>query len=295
MRHKNPIPDAPPSEGLIGRQREVNENLVLAGIRAQEETDVALEQKRTAEALAADLAAAAEFRERLIGIIGHDLRNPLNAMVMAAELQLRRGNLNAEDEHLANRISVTGRRMARMISQLADFTRARLGGGFELSLRPSNLAAICEDIADELRISSSHEVVVSSEGDVEGTWDADRLSQVISNLASNAVSHATAGTPIYIRAHCEGPDVVVDVENQGQTIPAELVSVIFKPFHRANREEDAGSEHLGLGLYIAHEMARSHGGGLAVRSENGTTTFTLTVPSTPPRSSQRNLRVAQLE
>lgn len=237
--------------------REANERLVLACILAHE---------------------AAEVRERLIGILGHDLRGPLGTMIMSGEHMLARGELSPEDARLASRVVSSGQRMARMITQILDFTRARVGGGFELRLAASDLGAVCHDIAEELRIARSVEIQEKVEGDLGGTWDADRLAEVISNLAGNAVDHAAPGSTVVIDARAERGDVVAEITNQGACIPPNLIPVLFEPFRRAEPDATATNGHLGLGLYISSEIVRAHGGALRVRSSGGSTTFTVRLP-----------------
>lgn len=280
-------------DDLLRGQSEANEQLVVAALRAEEEADTARRAQEAAEERARELKAreeelqaTAEFRERLIGIIGHDLRNPLNTMLMVNGLLLARGELSDEDARLVTRSVTSGQRMTRMIGQLLEFTRARLGGGFQLELAAADLGEICRNIADELRIGSSAEVRVALDGDLTGNWDADRLSEVVSNIAGNAIDHAAPGTPVVIRAHEDGGAVVVEITNQGACIPRDLLPEIFNAFRRAragsNPHADGG--HLGLGLYISSEIVRSHGGTLEVRSIDETTTFTVRLPrvSTPP-------------
>jgi signal transduction histidine kinase len=271
-----------PSEELLRLQRDANEKLVLAGIRANEVADEALgalqHAVREASAREEALRTTAEFRERLIGIVGHDLRSPLNTMLMASGLLIARGGLSQEDARLASRIVTSGQRMARMISQLVEFTRARLGGDFELKRSRKDLGDICKDIAEELRIGASTEIHLLRDGDLVGTWDADRLAEAVSNLANNAVDFATPGTPVVIHAHGDGDGVVVEVTNQGPCISPEVLPVIFDAFRRGPASKSARSGNLGLGLYIASEIVRAHGGTLTARSSDGTTTFTLRLP-----------------
>jgi signal transduction histidine kinase len=155
-----------------------------------------------------------------------------------------------------------------------------LGGGFELELTPTDLGSVCREIAEELRLSTAVEIHETHEGDVRGVWDSDRLTEVVSNIAGNAVSHAAPGTPVLIHVYDDGDAVGAEITNQGKCIPSELLPVIFEPF-RGSGAERVG--HLGLGLYIANEIALSHGGSIAVRSAGGFTTFTLRLPrSTRP-------------
>jgi len=254
----------PDYDEVMRLQREANQMLLLAGLRAHEEID--------------DARVTADFRELLIGILGHDLRNPLNTVIMASGLLLAHGALADDDVSLVNRIISSGHRMARMIGQLSNFTRARLGGGFELKLAPSNLGEICREITEELRISSSAEIVLTIDPELEGSWDADRLAEAISNIAGNALDHATPGTPVVIHAHDDAGGAVVEITNQGACIPPDLLPLIFKAFRRADANATKDTGHMGLGLYIANEIVRTHGGTLDVRSSDGSTTFTLRLP-----------------
>lgn len=290
MRSDNPHDPKSPREPLsstsiVVEQREANEKLVLAGVRAQEDADDAHAARLDAESRATELKATtdellatAEFRERIIGIIGHDLRNPLNTMIMACGLLISHGALSQEDARLVHRVVDSGHRMSRMIEQLVEFTRARLGGGFVLALRPSDLGQICENIAAELRISASAQIHVTTKGDVTGIWDADRLAEVVSNIAGNAVEHATPGTAVEIRVFAEGETMVTEIENHGPCIPPDLLPTIFTAFRRATAKANREAGHLGLGLYIANEIVRSHGGNLVARSSDETTTFAMRLP-----------------
>jgi signal transduction histidine kinase len=278
------------SPDLLRTQREANESLVIATLRADEAKDRAREAQRSAEDATSALRATAEFRERLIGIIGHDLRGPLNVMLMGCGLLMGGGHFDEGEARVLHRMADSGQRMMRMISQLLDFTRARLGGGFVLTRVRADLGDICRNIAGELRIGASADVRASSEGDLVGVWDVDRLSEIISNIAGNAVDHAAPGTSVFIRAHDRGPDeVLVDVTNEGPPIPPDILPVLFEPFRRAEQGVASRGEHLGLGLYIARALVEAHGGSIAARSADGTTTFTIRVPRAarrpePPRA-----------
>ena len=227
---------------------------------------------------AAELAAAAEFRERLLGIIGHDLRNPLQTIVVAAELLQAGGKLPEKDLWIVRRIADSGQRMGRMIDQLANFTRARLGGGFNLELTLCDMGVICRDVVEELRLSSGAEILFIATGRSEGRWDGDRISEVLSNLIGNATNHATPGTPVRVYARDEGSDVVVDVRNEGTDIAPERLESIFSAFGRPQSERQRENGHLGLGLYISREILVAHQGVLDVQSAAGKTTFSFRLP-----------------
>ncbi len=274
---------------VLRNQRDANEKLVLATLRARDEADVARGAQESAEQLvddmretAEELRSVAEFRERLIGIVGHDLRNPLNTMLMASGLLLAHGDLGDADGRLVNRIVNSGQRMARMITQVLEFTQARLGGGFSLQLAPTDLGLICSNIVDELRLSSTAEIRLVAGDGLAGSWDADRLGAVLSNLAGNAIDHATAEGGILIDARADGGSVVVAITNHGACIPPEALPTIFKAFRRGGDDTRRNAGHMGLGLYISSEIVRAHGGTLDVRSADGSTTFTMRLPRLPP-------------
>ena len=272
-------------EKTLRHQREANEKLVVAALQAQEDAEEAVSARHRAEQDAGELRAreealrqTAEFRERLLGIVGHDLRDPLNMIVMAAGLLIAHGNLTEEDRRLVDRLVQTGERMGRMIGQLVEFTRAGLGGGFDLVRTQCDLGDLCHDIAEELRIASRVRVIEAIEGDLRGAWDADRLVEAISNVAGNASEHAAAGTAVVIRARAAGDMCIVEVVNEGACIPPELLPVIFKAFRGTETGTPSKKRHLGLGLYIACEIVRAHGGSIHVESAAGKTMFAIRVP-----------------
>jgi phosphoserine phosphatase RsbU/P len=262
------------ADTLIVDQREANEGMVRATIRAQELTVEADEAKARAEKSELELRAVAEFREMFIGILGHDLRTPLGSIVMAAALLLRRGNLDEQDAQTTARIIRSSQRMTRMITQLLDLTRARLGRGLPIDPKPTDLREVCQNVVEEFEATARLEVA----GDVTGTWDQDRLAEVLSNLVGNAIEHAAPGTVVLVKAHAAEAQVVVEVKNQGDPIPADVLPFIFEPFRRAQQQEKSTTGNLGLGLYIAHQIVLTHGGTLDAHSADGTTTFVMRLP-----------------
>jgi PAS domain S-box-containing protein len=242
----------------------------LTSERAAEEEQLELARSRESER---DLRAVAEFRELFIGILGHDLRNPLSSIVGSAALLLRRGHFNEQDAATVARIIRSSQRMTKMITQLLDLTRARLGGGLPIAPEPTDLREVCQNVVEEFEAPIQLEV----EGDVTGTWDPDRLEEALSNLAGNAVQYSARGTVVIVKAHADGAEVVVEVSNQGDPIAADVLPFIFEPFRRATSKQSA-SGNLGLGLYIANQIVLSHRGTLDARSAGGTTTFVIRLP-----------------
>ena len=265
-------------DSVLVAQREANEQMVRATIRAHEMTDEAHNARDRAEQSQRELRSVAEFREMFIGVLGHDLRNPLSSIVMAAALMLRRDNLDEQDAKNVARIIRSSQRMTRMITQLLDLTRARLGGGLPIEPKSIDLRDLCRNVADEFEAK----VQLDAEGDLTGTWDEDRLTEVLSNLAGNAIEHAAPGTLVNVKGYADAAEVVVEVTNQGEPIPADVLPFIFEPFRRAKRAQKSPTGNLGLGLYIAQQIVFSHGGTLDVRSAEGTTTFVMRLPRLPP-------------
>ena len=260
-------------------QREANAQMVGATIRAHEVADEADAARERAEEGERQLRAVAEFREMFIGILGHDLRNPLGAIVLSAATLLRRDRLDEQDAKTVARIIRSSQRMTRMITQLLDLTRARLGGGMPIDPKPTDLREICGNVVEEFDAPIQLEV----EGDMTGTWDEDRLAEVLSNLAGNAAEYAASGTDVIVRAHADGPEVVVEITNQGEPIPADQLPFIFEPFRRGKPRAPSKTGNLGLGLYIADQIVRSHGGTLHAHSDDGTTTFAMRLPRLAPQ------------
>jgi phosphoserine phosphatase RsbU/P len=161
---------------------------------------------------------------------------------------------------------------------LLELTRARLGGGFPLEPRPTDLREVCRSVAEDFEPPLQLEI----EGNVTGVWDPDRLAEALSNIARNATEHAAPGTGVVVKARDEDADVVVEIINQGEPIPAELLPFIFEPFHRAQQRKIPANGNLGLGLYIANQIVGSGGGKLVAHSGGGTTTFLMRLPRQSP-------------
>ena len=220
---------------------------------------------------------AAALRERLVAVVGHDLRQPLTSIEIRAGL-LRMRSKDTEFVEDVDRLRASSRRMSRMIEQILDFTRSRLGGGLELVLAPMDLREALTAIVDELRPAHPSATIQLQCPELRGAWDRDRLEQVFSNLIGNALVHNDPGKPITVTAGAEAFDVWVEVHNEGPAIPQELQSALFNPFRRGERERGSPAG-LGLGLYISNEVVLGHGGQIEIRSTavEGTT-FRVVLP-----------------
>ena len=224
---------------------------------------------------------AATLRERLVAIVGHDLRNPLAAITMAARM-LSNGKLATAEEMLVGRIQNSASRMTRMISQILDFARIRSGQSFELKLGTSDLRHVCQAVVDELRLSSpDQEITLNVEGRADAIFDSDRIAQVLSNLIGNAIQHGGRGR-ISVTVRDATPDAVaIEVHNPGAPISPAAQARIFDAFSREANTGDRGSS-VGLGLFIANQIVRAHGGAIVVRSpEANGTTFSVVLPRRP--------------
>jgi signal transduction histidine kinase len=245
-------------------------------------TDVSAQKlvQREREARIAEMERAVRFGEMFVGVVGHDLRNPLSAIATTAALLERRAQSDRMTKAL-RRITASAGRMDRMISQLLDLTRIRLGGGLRLERARVDLAEVSRSIIDELDPVYGRRIRFRTVGDVVGRWDHDRLSQLLSNLAANACQHGAPSVPVDIALDGATPDRVrIDVHNGG-VIAADLLSVIFEPLRHSSesRKRRDGSSGLGLGLYIAQQIALAHGGTIRVDStERAGTHFVVELP-----------------
>ncbi|HRI52758.1 MAG TPA: HAMP domain-containing sensor histidine kinase, partial [Pseudomonadota bacterium] len=240
---------------------------------------VAFEDVSEQKAAAREREQIAQFQEQFLGILGHDLRNPLNAITMAATVLTHHpGN----EKVLVGRIAASAERMRRMIEQLLDLTRARRGGGIMLATKVVNLSELVSNVVDEIQIASPHcSFILALEPMLLGFWDQGRLEQVFSNVISNAVLYGRPGRPVTINLRGVGALVVCEVHNdnpEGTEIEPEQLSILFEPFRRG-RSEYQRSQGLGLGLFIAKEIVTAHHGSIEVASsrEQGTT-FRIILP-----------------
>lgn len=225
-----------------------------------------------------ELQRTAEFRERFVGIVSHDLRNPLNAISVAVNILLRSPELAPGLAKPAGRILANVDRMTRMISDLLDFTRGRLGGGIPIAPAPADLGQVARRVIDEYeQTHPDQRIECVIQGNTRGTWDAERLSQIVANLVGNALQHGDRAHPVQVAIDGTAPNqAVLSVHNSGAPIPADVLPRIFNPFQQADRRRTSGG--LGLGLFIVSEVTHAHGGQIDVESGNGGTTFTVHLP-----------------
>jgi len=225
-----------------------------------------------------DAAREAGLREQFIAVLGHDLRNPLASIKAGTEL-LRSGKGDGGETLRLMQGSVS--RMSALIDDIMDFARGRLGTGIEIGRSDVLVEPILRQVVDELRgIGSGRTIVADFAIGMPVHCDGARIGQLLSNLLANALTHGFSDTPVHVAARAAGGRFELSVSNSGPPIPAAALDKLFQPFFRG--EGRANQQGLGLGLYIASEIARAHGGTLTAASSPGKTTFTFRMRSSAP-------------
>ncbi|MFP2899095.1 ATP-binding protein [Corallococcus sp. 4LFB] len=227
----------------------------------------------------------AEFQEHLMGIISHDIRSPLGAIMNWSRV-LAAGGPAEETARTSRRIATAAVRIERLTRLLLDFTRARLVGGVVIEPRGSDTQELLAKVAHEFRVAfPQRDIVVEHKGNTQGHWDPDRLAQVVSNLVENALKYSPADAPVRLSTRGLRNKVVVTVHNQGRPIPEATLPHLFEPFRQGPQQTRTLKMSYGLGLYIVREIVHAHGGTIDVTStEDDGTTFTVTLPRrAPPR------------
>lgn len=245
---------------LLSLQIEAEENL--------QHTETALQQERE----------NAELREQFIAVIGHDLRNPLFAITAAAERLLRKHS-NPQTDVMVQHILTSGHRASQLVNDVLDFARGRLGSGIPVTLSECrDLNQVFSHVISEIQNVHPERLILSQIGQLKGLQcDSGRLAQLLSNLLINAITHGSSTGTVRVAIQTQDGVFSIRVANQGKTIPADVLPHLFKPYSRpANHIPQAG---LGLGLYIASQIALSHGGQLEVASDEvHGTVFTFSLP-----------------
>ncbi len=230
------------------------------------------------EAALVDERETARLREQFIAVLGHDLRNPLGSISSAAHV-LEKLVLPDPAKKMVGIMQKSVRRMAGLIDDVLDFARGRLGGGLALTLSDDEpLAPVLEQVVAELRVSFPDRIIETDFTPRDCVkCDRARISQLLSNLIANALTYSTPGTPVHARTRIADGVFELSVANQGEPIPPQAMERLFSPYERgAVRPSQQG---LGLGLYIASEISRAHGGKLTVTSTPEETRFTLKLPT----------------
>ncbi|MET0383594.1 MAG: PAS domain-containing sensor histidine kinase [Burkholderiaceae bacterium] len=266
-------------EQELVRARGVAEQLLQKNTEAQAALGDA--QAQLFEESARQRAAAEDralFAEQMMGIVSHDLRNPLSVVSLSGHV-IGRGPLDDRQRDALARIRTATARADRLIADLLDFTQARLGGGLSVKRRPLALHAFVEDLVTELRIAYPKRALVHvSEGEGAGDADADRLSQLLGNLVANAITYGDPETEVRVTSRVLPRFFELSVRNGGEPIPASVLATLFEPMVRGPGVQAVGRS-IGLGLYIVREIARAHGGDVAATSTAADgTTFVVSLP-----------------
>jgi len=231
-----------------------------------------------------ELEETLRLNETFMATVGHDLRNPLNAMVLMCEALLGQSSDDATRK-VAERMRSSGRRMAGIIDDLYDLTHARRGDGIPITRAVTDaLAVVTKVVAEHDMLKHSTSIQVEHGGETVGQWDAGRLGQVFSNLISNAIHHGVAGEPVEVDVRGDDDELVVCVKNAG-TIPNDVLPVLFDPF-RSGRASAQKRDGLGLGLFIVDQIVLAHGGTIEVTCDAGKTVFCVRLPKAPPPESK---------
>jgi signal transduction histidine kinase len=233
----------------------------------------------------ADAERIARFSEFFIGVLSHDLRNPLATIRMATDL-VRARDSEITRRNAMDQIARNTDLMERMIEQLLDFTRIRVGGGMPIDRTMVDIAELTRQVVSDLPAEAASRIDVEARGNPTGLYDIDRIWQAVSNLIVNAVDHGSPDTRV--RVVIDGSDaqkLIVKVINAG-AIPDDLLRVLFDPFQRAHpRPMERSSKGLGLGVFIVREIIAAHDGTISVAADAGEVTFVMTLPrgETAPR------------
>jgi signal transduction histidine kinase len=239
------------------------------------------------EALAASMmqygAVTDMYRDQFMGVLGHDLRGPLNAITSGAALMTMSSDSDQRQARIGSLILRSAGRMDRMIRDLLDLTRVRLGGAIPLERTRTDLAKVCQEVLLEVQTAHAAAVVRFDEaGDLTGEWDSDRLSQVLANLVGNAVQHGD-GALVRVSAHGHEKHVVLTVHNSGTPIVSDAHRSVFEPLVRGPVTDGRGNSSIGLGLFIARVIVESHGGEIGFSSTQADgTAFTVCLPRSQP-------------
>jgi len=258
---------------------DVDEATTMADMtRFNEAIDQAL-----AESVARYQHLVAQSQNMFLAILGHDLRNPLGTMVTGSQFIMQATDIPVRYVDVAARMFGSAKRMSKLINDLIDFTRTHLGPGLPIQRTQGDLVAVCEQVVNELRtFHPERPIELRLPPRVEDFFDEARVAQMLSNLIGNAVQHGNGHEPVHIGMSGGEHEVAIEVNNRGPVIPPEKIATIFEPMVRIVSSTPADYTErtsLGIGLFIAREIAQAHGGHIRVASnEADGTSFTVTIP-----------------
>lgn len=237
-----------------------------------------------AESVAHYAAEAETWRNIFLGVLGHDLRGPLTAILLTSAHMARMAS-DAPMSRLTRRLVMSGERMATLLDDLLDFSRTSLGVGLRVKRGDADLVRELHDEVEMLRMAwPGARIEFAAPGAVTGHFDASRIREAIANLVNNAVKYGASHGDIRVVLGRDADAVVIEVGNLGTTIPDELIATMFDPLRRGNGGGDAIDDgtSLGLGLFVVREVARAHDGEITVASSTEGTVFTMRLPWRAP-------------
>jgi signal transduction histidine kinase len=251
-------------------RREIDSHKNEADINAFK---ISLSQEKVAE-----LETERELREVFVSLLTHDLRTPLSAALMSAQLIMRKPNDGEACLSLAGRIQNNIKRADQMIENLLDANRIRSGEKLPLALEPFEMASFIKDTLDELTTTHGDRFVFKAGRAVEGHWDRKSLRRLIENLCNNAIKYGASNSPVTVSLHHQGAEIQISVSNLGDVISAEDQNKLFMHFKRGEKAESGSTKGWGLGLTLVQGVAEAHGGSVTVSSNADATTFTVCLP-----------------
>ena len=260
-------------------------NITVADVKDMVRFNEAIDQS-LAESVARYSALHRESQNLFLAILGHDVRSPLGAISMGAQILMRNASASPHSFKTASLIASSSHRVAEIVSDLLDFSTGHLGDGIPVTTSLMDFSPVCTTIVEELSLSHpERRIQLDIAGDMEVVWDRARISQAFGNLVNNAIDHGSAGEPIGVRiqAH-DGDEIVWTIQNSGNVITSAQLRTLFDPAKRfalrpASERKLGEKTNLGLGLYITREIVVAHGGRIEITStqQNGTI-FTIRLP-----------------
>lgn len=244
------------------------------------ELEIADKFRRDLQEIALSKSTLSErARDTLFATLGHDLRDPLQAIMMAAQMLEAQNDSDSTKSRLGKRIVNSGGRMKRLISEVLDVSRIQNGQGLSINPQQTDVCMVLHDMAREA--STAHpglQIELDCDDAGNASVDPDRLGQIMSNLLSNARHHGEQGKPIAVRAVNDGGTLTITVANYGAPIPPALLATLFNPFKHSSSTSKKRRQGLGLGLYIVNEIVKGHKGNIVATCDDGKIIFTINLP-----------------